>query len=113
MKEEHVRAGISSEEHRLGNEEADKLATGGVELHKVPQAFVEEVDRQDKLVLWLLTMMLNIMKSIQEKAPARKKEERQEGADPEQKYHGPKTRVHGEHCFGERPEGGWKCLRCE
>eukprot|EP00972_Heterocapsa_arctica_P002830 417166-Heterocapsa_arctica.AAC.1 len=27
MKEEHVRAGIISEEHRVGNEEADKLAT--------------------------------------------------------------------------------------
>eukprot|EP00972_Heterocapsa_arctica_P020256 2988735-Heterocapsa_arctica.AAC.1 len=69
MKEEHVRAGIISEEHKLGNEEADKLATRGIELHKVSQALVEEVDRQDKLVQGLLTMMLNIMKSIQEKAP--------------------------------------------
>eukprot|EP00972_Heterocapsa_arctica_P089076 13136203-Heterocapsa_arctica.AAC.1 len=42
MKEEHVRAGIISEEHRLGNEEAVKLATRGIELHKVPQALVEE-----------------------------------------------------------------------
>eukprot|EP00972_Heterocapsa_arctica_P100439 14811602-Heterocapsa_arctica.AAC.1 len=29
MKEEHVQAAIISEEHRLGNEEADKLATRG------------------------------------------------------------------------------------
>eukprot|EP00972_Heterocapsa_arctica_P075357 11116856-Heterocapsa_arctica.AAC.1 len=58
-------------------------------------------------------MMFNIMKSIQEKAPVINKEERQEGADPEQKYHGPKTGVHGEHCFAVRPEGGWKCLRFE
>eukprot|EP00972_Heterocapsa_arctica_P013953 2055645-Heterocapsa_arctica.AAC.1 len=27
MKEERVRAGITSEEHRVGNEEADRLAT--------------------------------------------------------------------------------------
>eukprot|EP00972_Heterocapsa_arctica_P065367 9649324-Heterocapsa_arctica.AAC.1 len=38
MKEEQVRAGIISEEHRVGNEEADNLATRGIELHKVPQA---------------------------------------------------------------------------
>eukprot|EP00972_Heterocapsa_arctica_P037500 5520997-Heterocapsa_arctica.AAC.1 len=63
MKEEHVRAGIISEEHRVGNEEADKLATTGIELHKVPQVLVE-VDKQDKLVQGLLTMMLSIMKSI-------------------------------------------------
>eukprot|EP00972_Heterocapsa_arctica_P030215 4451008-Heterocapsa_arctica.AAC.1 len=42
MKEEHVRAGIISEEHRVGNEEADKLATKGVELHKVSKSMVEE-----------------------------------------------------------------------
>eukprot|EP00972_Heterocapsa_arctica_P098743 14571683-Heterocapsa_arctica.AAC.1 len=53
------------------------------------------------------------MKSIQEKAPVRKKEDRQEGVDPQEKYHGPKTGVHGEHCLTERQEGGWKCLRCE
>eukprot|EP00972_Heterocapsa_arctica_P018310 2704739-Heterocapsa_arctica.AAC.1 len=91
MKEEHVQAGIISEEHRRGNEEADKLATRGVELHKVPQARVDKVIRRDKLVQGLLTMMLNIMKSIQEKAPVRKKEEKQDGVDPQQKYHGPKT----------------------
>eukprot|EP00972_Heterocapsa_arctica_P004118 611559-Heterocapsa_arctica.AAC.1 len=32
--EEHVRAGIISEEHRAGNAEADKLATKGAELHQ-------------------------------------------------------------------------------
>eukprot|EP00972_Heterocapsa_arctica_P022195 3265061-Heterocapsa_arctica.AAC.1 len=69
MKEEHVRAGIISEEHRVGNEEEDKLATKGIELHKVSKASVEEANKQDELVQGLLTMMLNIMKSIQEKAP--------------------------------------------
>eukprot|EP00972_Heterocapsa_arctica_P020444 3015582-Heterocapsa_arctica.AAC.1 len=53
------------------------------------------------------------MKSIQEKAPVRKKEDRQERQEPEKKFHGPKTGVHGEHCFAERGEGGWKCIKCE
>eukprot|EP00972_Heterocapsa_arctica_P078358 11552977-Heterocapsa_arctica.AAC.1 len=41
-KEEHVQAGIISEEHRAGNEEADKLATKGVEMHKITKAQEEE-----------------------------------------------------------------------
>eukprot|EP00972_Heterocapsa_arctica_P073835 10899562-Heterocapsa_arctica.AAC.1 len=49
MKEEHVPAGILSEEHTVGNEEADKLATTGNELHKVSTAMVEEVKKQDEL----------------------------------------------------------------
>eukprot|EP00972_Heterocapsa_arctica_P105000 15472499-Heterocapsa_arctica.AAC.1 len=57
-------------------------------------------------------MMLNIMKSIPEKAPVREKEDRQERREAEKKFHGPKTGVHGEHCFAERGEGGWKCIRC-
>eukprot|EP00972_Heterocapsa_arctica_P025317 3730096-Heterocapsa_arctica.AAC.1 len=58
-------------------------------------------------------MMLNIMKSIQEKAPVIKKENRQDLREAEKKFHGPKTGVHGEHCVTERGEGGWKCTRCE
>eukprot|EP00972_Heterocapsa_arctica_P042517 6266881-Heterocapsa_arctica.AAC.1 len=54
MKEEHVRAGIISEEHRAGNEEADKLATKGVEMHQVTKAQEEEVKKQDELVQGLL-----------------------------------------------------------
>ena len=37
-------------EDRYGNGEADKLATLGVELHKVPQHQEEEVAKQDELV---------------------------------------------------------------
>eukprot|EP00972_Heterocapsa_arctica_P033170 4880329-Heterocapsa_arctica.AAC.1 len=71
---------------------------------------VEEVNKQDELVQGLLTMMLDIMKNIQEKVPVRKKEDRQECREAEKKFHGPKTGVHGEHCFAERGEGGWKCI---
>eukprot|EP00972_Heterocapsa_arctica_P050121 7370990-Heterocapsa_arctica.AAC.1 len=53
------------------------------------------------------------MKSIQEKAPVRKKEDGQERQEAERKFHGPKTGLHGEHCFAERGEGGWKCINCE
>eukprot|EP00972_Heterocapsa_arctica_P009113 1341264-Heterocapsa_arctica.AAC.1 len=42
MKAEHVRAGIISEEHRADNEEADKLATKQMEMHKVTEAKEEE-----------------------------------------------------------------------
>eukprot|EP00972_Heterocapsa_arctica_P045531 6722123-Heterocapsa_arctica.AAC.1 len=58
-------------------------------------------------------MLLDIMKSIQEKAPARKKADRQERQEAEKNSHGPETGVHGERCFAERGEGGWKCIRCE
>eukprot|EP00972_Heterocapsa_arctica_P078438 11566616-Heterocapsa_arctica.AAC.1 len=69
MKEEHVRAGIISEEHRAGNEEADKLATKGVEMRQVTKALEEEVKQQYKLVQGLLTLLLDIMKNVQDKAP--------------------------------------------
>eukprot|EP00972_Heterocapsa_arctica_P007030 1027323-Heterocapsa_arctica.AAC.1 len=51
---------------------------------------VEEVNKQDELAQGLLTTMLNIMKSIQEKAPVRKKEDRQELREAEKKFHGQK-----------------------
>eukprot|EP00972_Heterocapsa_arctica_P061741 9104865-Heterocapsa_arctica.AAC.1 len=60
-----------------GNEEADKLATLGVELHKVPKHKEEEVERQDELVEGLLQMMLGFMKHVHDKAPVRKKEDMQ------------------------------------
>eukprot|EP00972_Heterocapsa_arctica_P100992 14885993-Heterocapsa_arctica.AAC.1 len=99
MKEEHVRAGIISREHLAGNQEADKLATKGIEMHKVSEHFVEEVVKQDELVHGLLTMLLDIMKNVHEKAPARKKEERQERQEAGKISHGPKTGQHGDNCF--------------
>eukprot|EP00972_Heterocapsa_arctica_P054290 8001970-Heterocapsa_arctica.AAC.1 len=57
-------------------------------------------------------MLLDIMKSVHEMAPVRKKEDRQERQEAEKKPHGPKTGVHGEHCFADRTEGGWKCTKC-
>ncbi len=42
--------GTISREDKVGNGEADKLATRGVEMHKVPKYQVEEVERQDALV---------------------------------------------------------------
>eukprot|EP00972_Heterocapsa_arctica_P082799 12202297-Heterocapsa_arctica.AAC.1 len=52
------------------------------------------------------------MKSTHEKAPVRKKEDRQERQEAHNKIHGPKTGVHGEHCSTDRTEGGWKCTKC-
>eukprot|EP00972_Heterocapsa_arctica_P104878 15456898-Heterocapsa_arctica.AAC.1 len=63
MEEEHVRAGIILREHREGNQEADKLAYKGVEMHKVSKFLEDEVTHQDELVQGLLTMLLDIMKS--------------------------------------------------
>eukprot|EP00972_Heterocapsa_arctica_P114398 16442242-Heterocapsa_arctica.AAC.1 len=77
-------------------------------MHKVTKAQEEEVKRQDELAQGLLAMLLDIMKNIQDKAPVRKKKDRQERQEAEKKFHGPKTGVHGEHCFTEREEGGWK-----
>eukprot|EP00972_Heterocapsa_arctica_P000513 75563-Heterocapsa_arctica.AAC.1 len=62
MEEVHVREGIISREHLEGNQEADKLATLGVEMHKVSDQLVEEVQKQDELVEGLLHMLLNVMK---------------------------------------------------
>eukprot|EP00972_Heterocapsa_arctica_P032923 4844064-Heterocapsa_arctica.AAC.1 len=69
MEEEHVRAGIILREHREGNQEADKLATKGMEMHKVSNVLEEEVKHQDELAQGLLTMLLDITKSVHEKAP--------------------------------------------
>eukprot|EP00972_Heterocapsa_arctica_P067642 9986624-Heterocapsa_arctica.AAC.1 len=56
-----------------GNEEADKLATLGVNLHEVPPHLAKAVDRQDALVEDLLRMMLSIMDHVHDKAPPRTK----------------------------------------
>eukprot|EP00972_Heterocapsa_arctica_P102322 15076473-Heterocapsa_arctica.AAC.1 len=61
-----------------GNEEADKLAMLGVEMNKVPKHLEEEVAKQDALVEGLLQMMLKVMEHVHDKAPVRKKEEKQE-----------------------------------
>eukprot|EP00972_Heterocapsa_arctica_P018433 2722507-Heterocapsa_arctica.AAC.1 len=111
--EEHVRAGIISEEHRAGNAEADKLATRGATLHQVSKEAEAQVKQQDELVHGLLTMMLNIMKSVHDKAPVRKKEEKEENNNPRDKFFGPKTGQHGEHTLEDREEGGWKCTKCK
>eukprot|EP00972_Heterocapsa_arctica_P011736 1718429-Heterocapsa_arctica.AAC.1 len=81
-------------------------------MHKVSKELEEEVKKQDELAQGLLTMLLNIMKNVHEQASVRKKEDRQERQEAEKKYHGPKTGVHGEHCFANRLEGGWKCTKC-
>eukprot|EP00972_Heterocapsa_arctica_P057810 8527839-Heterocapsa_arctica.AAC.1 len=53
------------------------------------------------------------MKGVHDKAPAREKEEKQEGAESSQKcFHGPKTGVHGPHTLVAREEGGWMCETC-
>eukprot|EP00972_Heterocapsa_arctica_P075257 11102247-Heterocapsa_arctica.AAC.1 len=57
-----------------GNREADKLATKGMELHMVPGYQVAKAQAQDRLVEDLLTMLLSVMESVHDKAPARKKE---------------------------------------
>eukprot|EP00972_Heterocapsa_arctica_P099010 14610821-Heterocapsa_arctica.AAC.1 len=63
MTEVDIEAGVITREDRDGNEEADKLATLGVEMHKVPE-YLEDV-----LVENLLKMMLGIMENVQDKAP--------------------------------------------
>jgi hypothetical protein len=112
MKGEHVRAGIISREHREGNQEADKLTTKGLDMHKVSKELEEETTTQDELVQGLFTMLLDIMKSTHEKAPVRKKEDRHERQEAQKKIHGPKTGVHGEHCFTDKVEGAWNCTKC-
>eukprot|EP00972_Heterocapsa_arctica_P098477 14531741-Heterocapsa_arctica.AAC.1 len=88
-----------------GNEEADKLATLGMEMHKAPKHLEGEVAKQDALVEGLLQMMLKVMEHVHEKAPARKKEEKQDQEEAQTKFQGPKTGPHGEHIFVDK-EGG-------
>eukprot|EP00972_Heterocapsa_arctica_P034987 5149995-Heterocapsa_arctica.AAC.1 len=99
VEEVHVLEGIISKEHREGNQEADKLATLGVEMQKVSDDLVEEVKMQDELVEGLLQMLLNVMKHVHEKTSVRKKEDKQKQQEVQTKFHGPKTGPHGEHNF--------------
>eukprot|EP00972_Heterocapsa_arctica_P002691 398343-Heterocapsa_arctica.AAC.1 len=69
MKEVDIRNGVIRREDMEGNKEADKLATLGVEMHKVPEHLEEEVAKQDILVEGLLQMMLNVMENVHDKAP--------------------------------------------
>ena len=78
MKEEDPEKGKITWEDRHGNAEADKRATMGVELHKVPLHKEKEGAKQDELVEGLLQMLLSIMDNIHDKAPVRKPEEKQE-----------------------------------
>eukprot|EP00972_Heterocapsa_arctica_P008743 1283364-Heterocapsa_arctica.AAC.1 len=97
-----------------GNREADKLATKGVELHMVPAHQVAMVQAQDKLVEELCTMLLSVMKGVHDKAPARKKEEKDPHTGSRKvKLHEPKVGSHGAHFFRERQEGGWECRGCK
>eukprot|EP00972_Heterocapsa_arctica_P095257 14047966-Heterocapsa_arctica.AAC.1 len=52
------------------------------------------------------------MNSGHDKAPVRKKEDRKEGTEGGNKFHGPKTGVRGAHNLAHRDAGGWKCTRC-
>eukprot|EP00972_Heterocapsa_arctica_P071287 10529551-Heterocapsa_arctica.AAC.1 len=69
MKEVDVRNGVITREDCAGNEEADKLATLGVEMQKVPTHLEEKVAKQDALVEGLLHMMLKVMENVHDKAP--------------------------------------------
>ena len=112
MKEVDIRKGTITREDRDGNEEADKLATLGVEMHKVPPHLDAAVDQQDALVEGLLRMMLNVMEHVHDKAPPRKKEEKLSQEEAQRKFQGPKTGPHGEHEFIAKEGGGWQCTKC-
>eukprot|EP00972_Heterocapsa_arctica_P052160 7672053-Heterocapsa_arctica.AAC.1 len=70
-----------------------------------------EVARQDALVEGLLQMMLKVIGNVHDKAPVRKKEEKQQQEEVQRKFQGPKTGPHGEHNFVDKEGGGWKCSR--
>eukprot|EP00972_Heterocapsa_arctica_P001589 228350-Heterocapsa_arctica.AAC.1 len=60
-------------------------------MHEISKEKVEEVISQDKLVQGILTMLLDIMKHVDENAPVRKKEDKRESKEAAEKFHGPKT----------------------
>eukprot|EP00972_Heterocapsa_arctica_P056922 8401055-Heterocapsa_arctica.AAC.1 len=79
-------------------------------MHSVTLHQVEKVQARDKLVQDLLTLMLSAMTGVHDKAPAKKKEERNPGKGGRQAwFHGPKVGTHGAHFFEDREEVGWKC----
>ena len=56
-----VKAGIVSQEDRLGNHEADSLATAGAKLHVMDQASVTEAKCRTKLARSVQNMMADIL----------------------------------------------------
>eukprot|EP00972_Heterocapsa_arctica_P075277 11105723-Heterocapsa_arctica.AAC.1 len=52
------------------------------------------------------------MEHVHDKAPARKKEEKQDQEDAQRKLQGPKTGPHGEHIFVDKEGGGWQYTNC-
>eukprot|EP00972_Heterocapsa_arctica_P035466 5219581-Heterocapsa_arctica.AAC.1 len=109
MKDVDILKGVISREDRDGNEEADKLATLGDEMHKVPKHLEAEVNKQDELVEGLLQMLLKVMENVHDKAPVRKKEEKKALEEIQRKFQGPKTGPHGEHNSIDKEGGGWQC----
>eukprot|EP00972_Heterocapsa_arctica_P047912 7067512-Heterocapsa_arctica.AAC.1 len=63
------------------------------------------MDQQDVMVEELLKMMLDVMSHVHDKAPVRKKEEKQAQTVVQRKFQGPKTGTHGEHELSDK-EGG-------
>eukprot|EP00972_Heterocapsa_arctica_P040095 5906639-Heterocapsa_arctica.AAC.1 len=60
----------------------------------------------------LLTMMLDVMSHVHDKAPVRKKEDKQAQKEVQRKYQGPKTGPHGVHDVIDKEGGGWQCTKC-
>eukprot|EP00972_Heterocapsa_arctica_P013010 1911321-Heterocapsa_arctica.AAC.1 len=52
------------------------------------------------------------MEHVHDKAPARKKEDKQAQKEAQRKFQGPKTGPHGEHQFVDKEGGGWQCTTC-
>eukprot|EP00972_Heterocapsa_arctica_P068439 10112265-Heterocapsa_arctica.AAC.1 len=53
-------------------------------------------------------MTLGIMENVDDKAPVRKKEEKQAHKEAQRKFLGPKTGTHGEHHLIDKAGGGWQ-----
>eukprot|EP00972_Heterocapsa_arctica_P066011 9739139-Heterocapsa_arctica.AAC.1 len=52
------------------------------------------------------------MGNVHDKAPVRKKEEKQILEEIHRKFQGPKTGPHGDHNFIDKEGGGWQCTTC-
>eukprot|EP00972_Heterocapsa_arctica_P058173 8582825-Heterocapsa_arctica.AAC.1 len=52
------------------------------------------------------------MENVHDKAPVRKKEEKQAQEEILRKSQGPKTGPHVEHHFVDKEGGGWRCTTC-
>eukprot|EP00972_Heterocapsa_arctica_P083829 12353749-Heterocapsa_arctica.AAC.1 len=59
-------------------------------------------------------MMLEVMKGVHDKAPVRKKEDRQKTTEASQRcFYRPRTGLHGARNFEAREGGGWNCGSCK